>query len=499
MDTIIELWSVPIDGPAGDAVRLNKPLVENGDISEYFAISQNSERVVYRADQETDEVYELYSVPLSGPAEQGVKLNGVLVPGGTILFDDFLISPDSEWVVYRADQSTDDVIELYSVPIEGPASSGVKLNSTLVENGKVSQVFQISPDSSRVVYRGDQSADEVNELFSVPITGPSTAGVKLNKTLKIDGDVHGGFVISPDSQRVIYRAEQDHKDVIELYSVPISGPASSGVRLNSSLPVDGDIPIGFQISPDSQTVIYRADQHLNNVDELFSVPIVGPSHKAVKLNTPFDGESDVVNLFFITPQSDRVIYRANHDNFESFEIYSVPITGPSTAGVKINSELAANGSVNADYDLNPNGTLAIYRADQDVDDKIELYSAEILQWVGYQQSILLVSEQDIMASVPVQVLNATDSLTVTVDYEITGGSATGGGVDYSLDAGTLIFPPGQILQAIEIDLINDQVEEPVETIIIALVNSQNAEIGPIKSMKVMIADQVVRKYMPLVY
>ncbi len=31
--------------------------------------------------------------------------------------------------------------------------------------------FQITPDGSRVVYRADQTTDQVNELFSVPVGG----------------------------------------------------------------------------------------------------------------------------------------------------------------------------------------------------------------------------------------------------------------------------------------------------------------------------------------
>jgi hypothetical protein len=56
-------------------------------------------------------VYELYSVPLDGGAAP-VKLNGALVSGSNI-YSDFQISPDSSRVVYLADQETDDVDELF--------------------------------------------------------------------------------------------------------------------------------------------------------------------------------------------------------------------------------------------------------------------------------------------------------------------------------------------------------------------------------------------------
>ena len=68
-------------------------------------------------------------------------------------------------MVYRADQKTAAVFELYSVPLGGPAVAGVKLNGALVAGGNVSGVHQFSPDSSRVVYRADQDTDEVFELY----------------------------------------------------------------------------------------------------------------------------------------------------------------------------------------------------------------------------------------------------------------------------------------------------------------------------------------------
>ena len=110
------------------------------------------------------------------------KLSGEMVLYGDV--DDFKISSDSSRVVYRADQDTNGVDELYSVPIGG--GTPVKLNDLLVADGDVHS-FRISPDSSRVVYLADQDTDEVDELYSVPINGDMP--VKLNGPLVERGDV----------------------------------------------------------------------------------------------------------------------------------------------------------------------------------------------------------------------------------------------------------------------------------------------------------------------
>jgi hypothetical protein len=59
----VELYSVPIEG--GKADKLNGPLVAGGQVHS-FMIDAGSRRVLYRADQDIDEVFELYSVPLAG-------------------------------------------------------------------------------------------------------------------------------------------------------------------------------------------------------------------------------------------------------------------------------------------------------------------------------------------------------------------------------------------------------------------------------------------------
>ena len=129
---------------------------------------------------------------------ENIKLNGPLVPGGRTTR--FQISPDSVRVVYSGDQDTDNVNELYSVLADG-SSVPVKLNGPLVLGGNVATTFQISPDSSYVVYRADQDTNGVQELYSAPIDG-SSVPVKLNGSLVLGGDV-STFRISPESARVV--------------------------------------------------------------------------------------------------------------------------------------------------------------------------------------------------------------------------------------------------------------------------------------------------------
>ncbi|MHC4755267.1 MAG: CBM96 family carbohydrate-binding protein, partial [Planctomycetota bacterium] len=76
-------------------------------------------------------------------------------------------------------------------------------------------------------------------------------------------------------------------------------------------------------------------------------------------------------------------------------------------------------------------------------------------------------------------LSEAASETVTVDYNVTGGTAEGGGVDYNMiSSGTLTFNVNDVNKTILIDIISDGNDsETAETIIIELSNPNEASLG----------------------
>ena len=85
------------------------------------------------------------------------------------------------------------MFELYTVLADGV--SNVRVNGALVADGDVQTVFLWSPDSSRLVYRADQDTDLADELYIVFADG--TGNVKLNGPLVAGGNVSGGFQWGP--------------------------------------------------------------------------------------------------------------------------------------------------------------------------------------------------------------------------------------------------------------------------------------------------------------
>jgi len=66
---------------------------------------------------------------------------------------------------------------------------------------------------------------------------------------------------------------------------------------------------------------------------------------------------------------------------------------------------------------------------------------------------------------------------VFVDYALSGGTATGNGVDHRLSTGRVQFRPGQVFRFLTIPIVNDKRHEADETILVTLTGSTNANLG----------------------
>ncbi|HEX9921956.1 MAG TPA: hypothetical protein VGD99_04790 [Anaerolineae bacterium] len=274
------------------------------------------------------------TLPLATPVVAGWhSLTGRLPAHAGISFK---ISPNSRYVVFRADIEVDGRYELYSVPITG--TMPLKLNPPLVAGGGVYS-FEITPDSQYIIYTAKQKAGESRaDLYRVPIRGGQAD--KLNVGPMAGCHVRS-FKIDPDNVHVVYQAEQQAEGQFELFSAPIAG--GEAVPLNPPLVAGGDIN-DFAIDPFGNRVIYRANQEVVNRQELYGVPIAGG--KAVKLNPP----GSEVNDFEINPQAQVAVFRARLNN-----VYALYMN--TTGGgllTPLNQPLASNERV-ASFRISPDG------------------------------------------------------------------------------------------------------------------------------------------------
>jgi Tol biopolymer transport system component len=219
-----QLWSVPLAGPREQAMRLHAPFGAEKGVWSYsppsYWISPDSQRVVFIANVVANvSSPNLYSVPIRGPEEAVVKLNTEGYPQFGLY--PALISPDSQWVVFkRIDYFQGkshfwNPAELIGVPITGPAEAGVRLTGPFPTNGMLID-FAFSADSQRVLFLAEQFTPGLSELFSVPRNGPAQAAVKLNGSPVSGGMVHS-FAAHPTSSWVVYQADQERLGKLELY------------------------------------------------------------------------------------------------------------------------------------------------------------------------------------------------------------------------------------------------------------------------------------------
>lgn len=474
-----ELFSLPIAG--GTPLRLNGDLPPGYAVFD-FKLSPDNSRVVYLARQDSA-VLELYAVPLAGG--DNYRLNEPLVAGGQVL--NFAISPDSSRVVYVADQETQFVQELYSVPLANPLADATKLNPPLVANGDVAYyMLEISPDSNHIAYLADQDTDGINELYSVPLGGGTA--VKLNAPLAAGIDPGNClwshcFRFSPDSSRVVYSAEQDRIGVRELYSVVLH--TGLVTKLNDTvIPPTGDVN-SFKISPDGSRVVFWGNVLIGNSEELFTVPIRGGVVSKLNSALPPLG---YVATYAISPDSQRVVYVSTQQAQNVTEIYSVPLADGSIT--KLNPPLVTGGQVYINFDISPDSNRVFYRAEQEVDNVAELFvSANEPPIVQFQEATLTVAESAATVMLTVE-LSDTILATTTVDYAVTGGTAVNG-TDYTLGADTLTFTPGETEQQIKVLITDDVLAEGDETAVLTLTDSQNGIVGAQSAFTLTIQDNEV--------
>lgn len=118
---------MPITG--GIVTKLNSSLPPTSDIGS-FEISPDGGHVVYLLDSFPN-IFELFEVPITGGSN--TKLTAPFIPGGSVAWDmRSFIHPSGGTVVYVADQETDEMTELYASAILPPIITSPLVASTTV-------------------------------------------------------------------------------------------------------------------------------------------------------------------------------------------------------------------------------------------------------------------------------------------------------------------------------------------------------------------------------
>jgi dipeptidyl aminopeptidase/acylaminoacyl peptidase len=311
---IQELYSVGIASTS--FTKISQTLFPGGVVLDY-AITPDSSRVVYLAEVAGLNEEGLYSVPITGVG--AAQVHSSEIPAGEEVTD-FKITPDGTRIIFRAAELLGGPRVLHSVAINSANSLVISRPTSLY--GQV-QEFLISPDSARVIYKAAGTASSPQQLHSVPVN--SNAGATVCPLLVVGDEIpfNDRFQISPDSSRVIFTANIAATSTDRLFSAAISGGSCvdiSGVMVTNGYVSNND----FAISPDSKRVAFEAYKHTDASNELFSVPIAGGT--ATKISGEMNGSGDVAG-FVISADSKWVAFTGTKDTPGVFELYSVALDG----------------------------------------------------------------------------------------------------------------------------------------------------------------------------
>lgn len=108
---------------------------------------------------------------------------------------------------------------------------------------------------------------------------------------------------------------------------------------------------------------------------------------------------------------------------------------------------------------------------------LTINDTDAMPQVGFSVTAQSAKEGEVTTGQLTVTLSAASGATTTVAYRVTGGTAIGGGVDFTLNNGTLTFLPGETVKKIPITLVNDVISEANETVLVTLSNPTNATLG----------------------
>jgi len=158
-----ELFSAPVDGLGSAGVPSTFFEGFANDAMFNFLPSFDSTRLLYGAiDVDVQGLVSGTKKLLSAGIEGGDAQTLVGPLSGNLRVTFFFPFLDSQNVFYLADQEQDNVFELYTVPIAGGPIT--KQNNPLPAGGDVTSAFP-TPDSSKLVYNADQEEDGLFNLY----------------------------------------------------------------------------------------------------------------------------------------------------------------------------------------------------------------------------------------------------------------------------------------------------------------------------------------------
>ena len=366
--TNVELYASFNNGAT--IVKLSGDIIPAGGNVVDFAVSPDGRQVAYKADQQEFGKFELYVVPVS--INGGTAINVSRQSTNILEVEDFAWSFDSSTIAFRAFNPVPNTIgnvELFTVLPPPSVGSPVRVSVFPNPDGEVSS-FDWAPSDLLLAYTQNTiegSPDRIDLYSTRPFRQDNNKLSNTTGTGSIISTVRS-FKWSPNSLLIAFNVVVRGSGLSELLVADPSVVFPTPVPLSGTLQSLGEV-VGFEWSPDSVRVAYRADQFVDNRFDLLTVLANGS--RLPDLISRLTNDSSEVRDFAWAPGSSRIAYIADQDAVGVFELYTDNTVG--TSNRRVSAELSAGENVSA-FLWAPDGQLIAYQANQDNINIDELYT-----------------------------------------------------------------------------------------------------------------------------
>ena len=277
----------------------------------------------------------------------------------SILCACFSSSVQAGGIIYVGTQETDDLQELYYSNISGSganitASSPVKISAPQPPGGGVVYALPNFGNPAQVLYGANQDDPNKMELYIVELTTPGTS-TKINAALMADQEIEAG-VPCADGTKVFYTLKTISTGTIDLYVVTISSPTVA-TKLNPDLVDEREVG-EFVITPDCTKVIYAAQLN-SDAEELFVTELSNPGIATKADGTPVPADQTILQLSLSVDGSKAFWVSGRSLIGQDHDLLTVALNDLGNP-IQVSETFVTGGQV-IDYDVSVDATTVVYR------------------------------------------------------------------------------------------------------------------------------------------
>lgn len=325
------------------------------------AIAPTGNKAAYSA-QQSGGVSTVWVVDLDGPMATVAPVLPAFQTGNRQAVVHW--SPTGNHLAYRVDALVAGRSDLYVTDVSNPAAptAPIVVNPTPGASQDVLNAIAWSPDGTKLAFVGDLVTDNVLELFVATIHTSSVSVRAVSGNLSSTQDVLATTPVWGPNSRYLHFGATIRPPRREMYFVDTNAAVPAPAPIASTAASFTTVLGAPVVSPDGNRMVYIADQDQTNSFDMYAVNLGNPNG-ATRL-TMVPPNRRVVGAKF-GPQSNRVLFATNTSPTSQGEMFIIDWAG-TTMPVRVDAPAPSGGGVSLSqqmYGFNGAGTHVYYLAD----------------------------------------------------------------------------------------------------------------------------------------